>query len=234
MPTAVITGATKGIGRAIAQKLLTEGFDIAICARTTRDLRNLHFDWERDFPERKIFMQNVDVQDKQQIALFAKNIQDNFSGIDLLVNNAGSFAPGLLSTEPDNQLEFMMSANLYSAYYLSRALIPLFKKQQSGHIFNMCSVAGLKAYPNGGSYSISKYALLAFTENLRYELMADNIKVTAISPGAVWTDSWRGSGVAEERIMKAQDIADLLWTTYQLSAQATVEHIIIRPQLGDL
>src|SRR5690606_37937307 len=123
-PTAVITGATKGIGRAIAQKLLTEGFDIAICARTTRDLRNLHFDWERDFPERKIFMQNVDVQDKQQIALFAKNIQDNFSGIDLLVNNAGSFASGLLSTEPDNQLEFMMSANLYSAYYLSRALIP--------------------------------------------------------------------------------------------------------------
>lgn len=234
MPTAVITGATKGIGRAIAEKLLQEGFDMAICARTTRDLRNLHADWERDFPERKIFMQNVDVQDKQQVTLFAKNIQDNFKSVDLLVNNAGTFAPGLLATEPDNQLEHMMQVNVYSAYYLTRALLPLLRKQGSGHIFNMCSVAALQAYPNGGAYSISKYALLGFSDNLRYELRNDNIKVTAISPGAVWTNSWSGSGVREDRIMQAADVAEVLWSAYKLSPQATVEHIILRPQQGDL
>lgn len=234
MPTAVITGATKGIGRAISEKLLQQGFDIAICARTTRDLRNLHFDWERDYPERKIFMQNVDVQDKQQILLFAKNIQDNFSQVNMLVNNAGMYAPGLLATEPDTQLENMMSTNLYSAYYLTRALLPLMKQQRSGHIFNLCSVAALQAYPNGGAYSISKYALLGFSDNLRYELREDNIKVTAISPGATWTNSWSNSGVAEQRIMQASDIAELLWTSYNLSQQATVEHIVLRPQQGDL
>jgi short-subunit dehydrogenase len=234
MPTAVITGATKGIGRAIAEKLLREGFDVAVCARSTNNLRDLHNDWQRDFPERKIFMQNVDVQDKIRVKDFARNVLNNFSRIDILVNNAGLFFPGALATEPDDQLENLMQTNVYSAYHLTRAFLPTMKQQKSGHIFNMCSVASLRAYPNGGAYSITKYALLGFSENLRYELMGDGIKVTAISPGAVWTNSWSGSGVAPERIMKAADVAEILWTTYNLSAQATVEHIVLRPQLGDL
>jgi short-subunit dehydrogenase len=234
MPTAVITGATKGIGRAIAEKLLREGFDVAVCARSTNNLRDLHNDWQRDFPERKIFMQNVDVQDKIRVKDFARNVLNNFPRIDILVNNAGLFFPGALATEPDDQLENLMQTNVYSAYHLTRAFLPTMKQQKSGHIFNMCSVASLRAYPNGGAYSITKYALLGFSENLRYELMGDGIKVTAISPGAVWTNSWSGSGVAPERIMKAADVAEILWTTYNLSAQATVEHIVLRPQLGDL
>lgn len=234
MPTAVITGATKGIGRAIAEKLLQEGFDVAVCARSTNDLRDLHDEWERSYPERKVFMQNVDVKDKVQVRDFARNVLNNFRQIHILVNNAGLFFPGRLSTEADDQLENLMATNLYSAYHLTRALLPSMKQHHSGHIFNLCSVASLQAYPNGGAYSITKYALLGFTENLRYELREDGIKVTAISPGAVWSNSWSGSGVPPERIMKASDIADLLWTTYNLSAQATVEHIVLRPQLGDL
>lgn len=234
MPTAVITGATKGIGRAIAEKLLQEGFDVAICARSTNNLRDLHDEWERTFPERKVFMQNVDVQDKAQVKDFARNILNNFKQIDILVNNAGLYFPGRLATEPDDQLENLMAINLFGAYHLTRALLPSMKQFRSGHIFNLCSVASLRAYPNGGAYSITKYALLGFSENLRYELQSDGIKVTAISPGAVWSNSWSGSGVAPERIMKAEDIADMLWSTYNLSSQATVEHIILRPQLGDL
>lgn len=234
MPTAVITGATKGIGRAIAEKLLVEGFDVAVCARSTNDLRDLHDEWERLYPERTVFMQNVDVKDKAQVKDFARNIRNNFKQIDILVNNAGLYFPGQLATEPDEQLENLMAVNVYSAYHLTRALLPSMKQHRSGHIFNMCSVASLQAYPNGGAYSMTKYALLGFSENLRYELRNDGIKVTAISPGAVWSNSWSGSGVAPERIMKAEDIADMLWSTYNLSSQATVEHIILRPQLGDL
>ena len=234
MPTAVITGATKGIGRAIAEKLLQEGFDVAVCARSTNNLRDLHDEWERIYPERKIFMQNVDVQDKAQVKDFARNILNNFKQINILVNNAGLYFPGQLATEPDDQLENLMAINVFSAYHLTRALLPSMKQAHSGHIFNMCSVASLQAYPNGGAYSVSKYALLGFTENLRYELRNDGIKVTAISPGAVWSNSWSGSGVPPERIMKAQDIADMLWCAYNLSPQATTEHIILRPQLGDL
>lgn len=234
MPTAVITGATKGIGKAIAEKLLQEGFDVAVCARSTINLRDLHDEWERTYPGCKVFMQNVDVQDKAQVKDFARNILNNFRQIDIVVNNAGLFFPGSLATEADDQLESLMATNVYSAYHLTRALLPLMKKQRSGHIFNMCSVASLQPYPNGGAYSITKYALLGFSENLRYELRNDGIKVTAISPGAVWSNSWSGSGVPPERIMKAEDIASVLWNAYTLSAQATVEHIVLRPQLGDL
>jgi len=234
MPTAVITGATKGIGRAIAEKLLQQGFDVAVCARSTNQLRDLHDEWERHYPACKVFMQNVDVSNKDAVKEFAKNILNNFKQIDILVNNAGIYAPGNLATEADDQLENLMDTNLFSAYHLTRSLLPNMKQHRSGHIFNLCSVASLQAYPNGGAYSVTKYALLGFTENLRYELRNDGIKVTAISPGATWSNSWSGSGIAPERIMKAEDIAAILWSTYSLSKQAVVEHIVLRPQLGDL
>jgi short-subunit dehydrogenase len=108
------------------------------------------------------------------------------------------------------------------------------KSKAKAHIFNMCSVASLKAYPNGGAYSISKYALLGYTDNLREELREDNIKVTAICPGAVWSPSWEGSGVPPERIMEANDVAAMIWATFNLSAQAVAETIVMRPAKGDL
>jgi short-subunit dehydrogenase len=128
----------------------------------------------------------------------------------------------------------MIDVNLYTAYRLTRKILPAMKSNKSGHIFNMCSVASLKAYRNGGAYSISKYALLGFSENLREELKPYGIKVTAICPGATHTPSWEGSGVPEDRIMEAGDIAEMLWSAYKLSSQANVEMIVMRPVKGDL
>jgi NADP-dependent 3-hydroxy acid dehydrogenase YdfG len=107
-------------------------------------------------------------------------------------------------------------------------------ENKSGHIFNTCSIASLNAYANGGSYSISKFALLGFSKNLREELKPHNIKVTHILPGAVYTESWHGSGVEETRMMQANDIAAMVYAASQLSIGACVEEIIIRPQLGDI
>jgi len=104
---------------------------------------------------------------------------------------------------------------------------------KTGHIFSVCSIASLAAYSNGGAYSISKFALLGFTKNLRKEMQPHGIKVTAVIPGAVYTDSWKGA-VAEQRIMKSEDIARIIYSATQLSEQAVVEEIVIRPQLGDL
>lgn len=234
MPTAVVTGATKGIGRAIAEKLLQEGFDLAVCARTDADLQACKTLWAQQYPGCRVWTRATDMRDQQEVKDFAAMVLQTGSAISILVNNAGLYFPGNLATEPEGQLEGLLATNLLSAYHLTRGLLPVMKARQSGHIFNMCSVASLQAYPNGGAYSITKYALLGFSDNLRYELKDEGIKVTAISPGAVWSNSWSGSGVPPERIMKAEDIADLLWTTYNLSAQATVEHIVLRPQLGDL
>jgi short-subunit dehydrogenase len=113
-------------------------------------------------------------------------------------------------------------------------VIGLLRGAAKPHIFNMCSIASRIAYPNGGSYSISKFALLGFTKVLREEVKTQGIRVTAILPGATWSASWLGVDLPESRLMQAKDIAHLLWSTYELGPSADVEEIIVRPQLGDL
>jgi len=187
-----------------------------------------------EFPTVTIDAKAFDLGNKQQAQLFGQWVANMVDVIDVLVNNTGTFVPGNISDEPDGALESMLEVNLFSAYHVTRSVLPKMIAKKSGHIFTICSIASLAAYPNGGAYSISKYALLGFTKNLRKELMPHNVKVTAIIPGAVYTDSWKGSGVSEDRIMEPEDIATLIFTTSRLSLQATVEEIVIRPQLGDL
>jgi short-subunit dehydrogenase len=153
---------------------------------------------------------------------------------DILINNAGTFQSGCVVDEPEGQLENMLKVNLFSAYHLTRVLLPSMMKRKKGHIFNISSIAALQAYPNGGSYSISKFALTGFSKNLREELKPYSIKVTCIYPGAVYTDSWAGSGVKADRIMKPSDIASTIVQISKLSPQALVEDIVIRPLAGDL
>lgn len=229
---AVVTGATQGIGKAVAEILLAHGFNIAVCARSKDDLSLLKESWMQQYPAASIIAIASDFSRRDDVDRFPVQVKKAFSSVHILVNNAGIFLPGDIATEPDGQLENMMQVNLYSAYHLTRALLP--QMESRAHIFNMCSVASLKAYPNGGAYSITKYALLGFSENLRHELKPRGIKVTAICPGATWSRSWSSSGVREDRIMKAADVANMLWASYTLSAQADVETIIMRPLAGDL
>lgn len=235
MPAAIITGATKGIGKAIADTLISNGFDLAVCSRTQAELTDLKAHYAADYPHQKVFIQQVDVADKDAVVKFGKEALHFFNGqLNILVNNAGVFIPGDVLTEAEGRLEHTMQVNIYSAYHLTRTVIDALKQTPQSHIFNICSIAGLQAYPGGGSYSISKYAMQGFNDNIRLELKEYNVKVTAIIPGAVWSNSWEGSGVSPERIMEAGDIASSLWSAYNLSSRAVVENIVLRPQLGDL
>jgi short-subunit dehydrogenase len=128
----------------------------------------------------------------------------------------------------------MMGANLYSAYYTTRGLIASMKTRGQGHVFTLCSIASIKAYPNGGSYAISKFALLGLTKVLREELKPSGIRVTAVLPGATRTSSWDAVALPEERFMKPEDVADAVYGAYSLSPRSVVEEILIRPQLGDI
>lgn len=232
--TAVITGATQGIGKAIAEKFLKEGWDIAICARSSHDLKSLQLKWQLQYPDAKVVAIVADMEHNDQVLAFAETVLHEFEAIDVLVNNAGLFLPGTLADEPQGLLERLMSINLYSAYHLTRFFLPSMKKNKAGHIFNMCSVASLRAYENGGAYSITKYALQGFSDNLRMELMPDGIKVTSIMPGATWSRSWEGAPIDKSQLMTPEDIATLVWTASQLSPQANVEQIVIRPLKGDI
>ena len=231
---AVITGATKGIGRAIAEALATEGYDIAVCSRHEDDLKAMQEDFSIRFPRTRLIYQVVDVSHKTHIFNFAQYIEDEWNRVDVLVNNAGVFLPGVIHEEDDAALETMMQTNLYSAYHLTKKVLPMMLSQNKGYIFNMCSVASEKAYPNGGSYSISKFALLGFSKNLREELKPKGIKVTSILPGATWSDSWAGFEGPEERLMQARDVAEVVLAALRMSASAVMEDIVLRPQLGDL
>lgn len=231
---AVITGASRGIGKAIAQIFAMHGYDLYLCSKSESNLLATIEELKKKVPDVSIDGKALDLGKKQEAILFGEWVNANVDTIDILVNNAGAFIQGNISDEPDGALEKMLEVNLFSAYYTTRAVLPKMTAARAGHIFTICSIASLAAYSNGGAYSISKFALLGFTKNLRKELMPHNIKVTAIIPGAVYTDSWKGSGIAEERIMEAEDIAKLVFNASQLSPAATVEEIVIRPQLGDL
>ena len=229
----VITGASKGIGKAIAEQFARSGADLFLCSRQMD--KTLH--WQQDLMEQyntSIISHNADLGVAEEVKNLGKKVLEAFSKVDILVNNAGVFEPGTVHQEPEGQLEKMLNVNLFSAYHLTRILAPVMINNKSGHIFNICSVAALQAYPNGGSYSISKWALLGFSRNLREEMKPHGIKVTAVHPGATLTGSWEGFKIDPSRIMEADDIAAMVFAASNLSPQACVEDILMRPQLGDL
>jgi short-subunit dehydrogenase len=229
----VITGASRGIGKEIARVFAADGYDLFLCSRKNEVLQETIRELRAEFASIQIQGKAFDLGNKEQALAFGEWVNATAGAADILVNNAGTFTPGNISEEPDGALEQMLNVNLFSAYHVTRAVLPAMMKRKSGHIFTICSIAALDAYPNGGAYSISKFALLGFTKNLRKELMPHNIKVTAIVPGAVYTDSWKGF-VEPERIMAATDIASVIYNASHLSPQANIDQIILRPQAGDL
>lgn len=229
----LVTGGTKGIGRSIIDRFGEEGFDVFTCSRHGKDLESLENDFMSRFPGQKIFVTEADLSKKEEVYRFTESVKKQAIP-DVLVNNTGIFLPGAIHSEPDGNFEMMMHTNLFSAYYLTRAFTSEMMERKSGHIFSMGSIAGLTAYANGGSYAISKWAMLGFTKCLRQELKDYNIKVTSILPGATYTASWEGVEIPLERFMKVEDIAASVWSAYNLSPYSVVEEIVIRPQLGDL
>ena len=232
----LITGASRGIGLAIAEKFAEahSGNALFIVSRQENSIRDAAKKLKERFLSNKVEWINADLSKKEGIKKVSQWLSNMDVVPDILVNNAGYFIPGSVHGEEEGALESMMAANLYSAYHLTRAVLPQMMSRKSGHIFNMCSIASLQAYANGGSYSISKFALLGFGKNLRQEMIPYNIKVTNILPGAVFTDSWASSGVSPQRIMAAADVADLVFTAASLTPQACPEEIILRPMQGDL
>jgi short-subunit dehydrogenase len=235
----IITGASRGFGKAIAERFAKSAYNLYLCSKDKSALQKTTDELVTKFPKITIKSKAFDLSKKKQAQELGTWILDTGSSIDVLVNNAGQFLPGSIYNEPENTLEQMIEVNLYSAYHLTRILLPKMMNQHAasgsrGHIFNICSIASLQAYKNGGSYSISKFALAGFSKNLREEMKPYGIKVTAIYPGAAYTDSWAASGIDPKRIMEASDVAEMIFAASQLSPQASVEDIILRPQLGDL
>lgn len=231
---AVVTGISKGIGKALALRLAQEGFGIIGCARGQSALDELAAEISGKYPQVPLHLFRADLGSEADVKSFALQTLRLTPHPDILVNNAGLFTPGGVLDEREGGLDELMRVNLFSAYHLTRALAPGMAARRQGHIFNLCSVASLQAYPGGASYAITKFAMLGFSRSLRVELRDKGVKVTSLLPGATWTDSWSGSDLPQSRFMQAEDIADTIWSAYALGPGAVVEEILLRPQLGDL
>jgi short-subunit dehydrogenase len=230
---AIVTGASKGLGKAIAIKLASKGYNLFLGSRNMDELSIVANEIKKTFKV-DVEVAAADLSNKEEVLNFSNKVLEAYTDINVLVNNAGLFLPGEVHNEAEGILEEQINTNLYSAYNLTRALMPNILETPNAHIFNMCSVASKIAYPNGGSYSISKFALLGFSKALREELKPRNVKVTAILPGAAWSDSWKGVDLPYERLMEANDVAEALVACLNLSPSACIEEILLRPQLGDL
>jgi len=230
----VISGGTKGIGKAIAEKFVQNGFDIITCSRNQEDIDRLIDEIVESGVSNKIMGFKADLRNRKEVLDFVGFINSFNRPVDVLINNVGAFQPGKISTEPEGMFEQMIETNLHSAYHLTRGLIGDITKERHGHIFNICSTASIMPYVNGGSYCISKYAMYGMTQVLREEMKEHNVRVTAVLPGATFTSSWEGAEVPPERLMKPEDVAAAVWNAYEMSSRTVVEEIILRPQLGDL
>ncbi len=226
----IISGGSQGIGKALVKKFLENGFQVFTCARNAEKLESL----KNEFNHPLLHTFVADLSDKKQVSNFAQWILNQETKIDVLINNAGYFLPGQIQNEEDGVLESQIEANLYSAYHLTKAILPSMQKSNFGHIFTICSTASITAYTAGGSYCISKFALLGFTKVLREELKTQGIKVTAVLPGATLTPAWDGVNLPDSRFIPAEDIANTIFSAYMMSASTVIEEILIRPQLGDI
>ncbi|RZK51019.1 MAG: SDR family oxidoreductase, partial [Pedobacter sp.] len=168
MKTAVITGATKGIGKAIAIKLAASGYNLAVCARTEKDLIALQKELEPTGVQ--ILTVVADCSRKADVMNFFERAKAAFTTIDVLVNNAGVFLTGNILDEDDNTFELQQQLNLNSTYYFSKCFGKIMRSQRSGHIFNICSIASVQSIENAGSYSVTKTAMLSLNNVLRKEL----------------------------------------------------------------
>lgn len=228
MSVVLVTGASRGIGRAIVERFVREGASVIACARGQEALDGLR----AELPQ--VECHACDIRDAAAVDALARDVLERHGAVDLLVNNAGAFRPGGIAGEDDDALLDMLQANLFGAYRLTRRLLPAMVARRSGMVLNMCSTASIAAYPNGGAYSIAKHALYGFSRNLREEMKPHGVRVVALLPGATLTASWEGVPLPPERMMPAADVAEMAWAAWSLSARTVVEDILMRPQLGDI
>lgn len=233
-PTLIITGATRGIGRSILEKFLQNGFDAAFCGSTESDVLRVSEELRSVYPNSTIHGITADLKNKAETELFGREALGKLGHCTVLICNAGLFRAGGILTEEEGCFEDQINLNLGHVYHLIRIVVPTMHHVQRPHVFTMCSIASIQAYPAGGSYCISKFALLGLTKELREELKPKGICVTAILPGATYTDSWKPAGLPESRFIKTSAISEQVFTAWNINESACVEEILIRPLAGDI
>ncbi|EOR95500.1 3-oxoacyl-[acyl-carrier protein] reductase [Arcticibacter svalbardensis MN12-7] len=221
---ALVTGAGKGIGRAIVLALAKEGVHVGLVARTENDLQNLSK--EVKALGVNAAMAIADVSDIESVNAAVDSIQQELGNIDILVNNAGTATFGkFLELEPA-EWENQIKVNLFGVYYVTRAVLPQMIERQTGDIINISSTAGLRGAATTSAYSASKFAVMGLTDSLMQEVRKHNIRVTALTPSTVVTDLAKSANLInnnEERVMHPEDLAELIVAQLKLNRRVFIK-----------
>ncbi len=232
--TALITGATKGIGLAVAERLAKLGCNLLLAARNREILESLKIQLEETNPGIQVQFFVCDFSDNTQLNELVQWIEHTAPQIDILVNNVGIFRPASILDESDQDFELQMHINYYTPHLLSRAVGRTMRKNRKGHIFNISSIASREPVSSAGTYTVTKYAVMGLTHILRDELRSYGVKVTEIIPGSTLTSSWEGTTIAVDQFVLPTDIAAAIVTCLHMSEGANVDEMVIKPKFGNV
>lgn len=234
--TALITGATSGIGKATAYEFAKHGIRLILCGRRLERLQTIKKDLET---LTQVYTLSFDVRNNAEIENAINSLPEDFKQIDILINNAGN-AHGLdpIQTGSLEDWDTMIDINVKGLLYMSKAIIPQMTKRASGHIINIGSSAGKEVYPKGNVYCGSKHAVLAITEGMRIDLNPYGIKVGAINPGLVETEfskvRFKGDKIADSvykgfKALQAKDIADIIYFVISRPYHVNIADLLVFP-----
>lgn len=225
----IISGGSKGIGKAIAKAFANEGCNIILGARSPLDLEQTREQLIAEYPDSKVTVRQVDFSEKKSVESFVEEVKVLMPHADVIVNNVGQYSEDdLLQYQPEI-LEKMINTNLFSAYYVTVPFLEQMARRREGHVFNILSVASLNPRKEAASYSISKFALMGFHRVLLEEMRTYNVRVTGIYPGSTLTESWADEVVDAKKFIKPEHIADAVMNAWKLPATSNIEEIVIRP-----
>ena len=232
--TALITGATSGIGRATAHEFAKHGINLVLCGRRQQRLDSIEKALSK---QTDVYTLNFDVRDREKTLEAIASLPSAFQNIDILINNAGN-AHGLDPIQSGNldDWDAMMDINVKGLLYVSKAIIPIMTQRQSGHIINIGSSAGKEVYPKGNVYCGSKHAVLAITEGMRIDLNPFGIRVSAINPGLVETEfsevRFKGGNLADNvykgyKALQAEDVAEVIYFAISRPAHVNIADVLM-------
>ena len=237
MKTALITGATSGIGKATAYKFATEGIRLVLCGRRKERLEELQNELGK---KTDVHIESFDVRDRKKVMGILTNLPEEFSDIDILINNAGN-AHGLepIHEADIDDFEAMLDINVKGLLYVSKAIMPGMVNKKSGHIINIGSTAGKGVYPNGNVYCASKFAVDAISKAMRIDLNKYGIRVGEVNPGFVETEfsvvRFKGDVEKAKKVyegfqaLKPEDLADILYFIVSRPAHVNIADVLVMP-----
>lgn len=223
--TALITGAGKGIGKALAESLAQEGVHLGLIARTAADLEALKAELTAKYDIR-VAIATADVAEQEDVNRAVASLTEQLGAIHIVINNAGIAKFGKLVDMDPQEWERIIQVNLMGTYYVTRAVLPAMIEQNEGSIINISSTAGERGFATGSAYNASKFAVMGLTEALMQEVRKHNIRVTALTPSTVNTELAVNAGLNigdEDRMMQPEDVAELALAALKLPQRVFVK-----------